>query len=225
MTDDHAGDNPEVKDGDDAGDQEVAIGDEKLNADEAAELIKSGKSFKELTEKYPDIDFNELPGSFTKARQELAQIKKKDKQAPAEDFDEAEITRRKEIDGFFDDPYVQSKLSKTQEQKEQALREDLEFQKVMESLETEFDGSDGRPKFDKKAVLEYGMKNQIFNPRTAYKEMHEKELDEWKIKNAMSKPRPSTFFEKRGGQGSKQPEVKTPTNFKEATRAALENEE
>jgi len=119
---------------------------------------------------------------------------------------------------------VKEELKNLTSTESKTLKEDLEFQKTIESLESEFDGSDGRPKFDKKAVLQYGMDNQTFNPRTAYKEMHETELDEWKIKNAMSKPRPSTFSEKRGGSGSKQPEPKTPTNFKEATAAALEQE-
>ena len=74
MTDDQT-EKSEVEDteeGDTEGDKEVVIGEDKLKADEAAELIKSGKSFKELSEKYPDIDFNELPKSFTQARQELA---------------------------------------------------------------------------------------------------------------------------------------------------------
>ena len=211
----------EVKDPVDTGDdQKVVIGGVEMTPDEANELVESGKSFKELKEQYPDIDFKELPKSFTQTRQELAELKKP-KPTP-EEIEPDEEARRKQIDDFFGDPYVQEKLGAKQSEKEQILREDLEFQKTIESLETEFDGSDGRPKFDKKAVLEYGMQNQIFNPRTAYKELHEQELEEWIIKQANEKKRPSTFFEKSGGKGGKQPEPKTPTNFKEATKAALE---
>jgi len=56
--------------------QEVVIGDLTLTTDEAMALIESGKSFKQLSEQYPDIDFSELPKSFTQTRQELAELKK-----------------------------------------------------------------------------------------------------------------------------------------------------
>jgi len=209
----------EVEDTETEGGKEVVIGEEKLNADEAADLVKSGKSFKELTEKYPDIDFNELPKSFTQARQELADLKKKP-ETPQEDLDDKEVARRKEIDSFFGDPYVQDKIKQTQEEKDKTLREDLEFQKTIESIEAELDGEDGRPKFDKKAVLEYGMEHQNFDPRSCYNDMHETELDEWKLKQKLEKKTPDTFFERRGGQGSKQPDAKTPTTFREAREAA-----
>ena len=100
----------------------------------------------------------------------------------------------------------------------------MEFEKKIESLEAKYDGSDGRPKFDKKSVLEFGMKNQVFNPEVAYKELNAKALEEWSVKKAVQKPGKSTYFEKRGGAGSKQPDVKTPTNFKEATEAAMSEE-
>jgi len=222
MSDDAS--NDDVKDPADAGDdQKVTIGDVEMTADEAKDLIESGKSFRELREKYPDIDWKEMPAEFTKRSQELAEFKKPKKEP--ENLEPDEEKRRKQIDDFFADPYVQEKLSSKQKEKEDQLREDLEFNKVIENLEAEFDGSDGRPKFVKKDVLEYGMKNQLFNPRTAYKEMHEQELDEWKLKQTLEKKRPTTFFEKRGGTGAKQPDVKTPKTFREATEAALAAEE
>jgi len=211
--------NGEVKDPADAGDdQKVVIGDDELTPDEAKELVESGKSLKALKEKYPDIDFEELPKSFTQTRQELAELKKP--KAPEKPLEPDEEARQKQINDFFADPLVRDHLKRMTKEDDQQLREDLELQKKMESLEAEFDGEDGRPKFDKKAVLEYGMKNQVFNPRTAYKEMHEQALDEWKLKKANEKKTPTTFFEKRGGQGAKQPDAKTPTTFKEAREAA-----
>ena len=207
----------------DADDQKVTIGDVEMTADEAKALVESGKSFKELQEQYPDIDFKELPKGFTKATQELAELKKP--KAPDKPLEPDEEKRIKQIDDFFADPHVQKRLKEIQKQQETQLKEDLELQKVMENLEAEFDGSDGRPKFDRKAVLVYGTQNQIFNPRAAYKEMYAKELEEWAIKQANEKKRPTTFVEKKGGLGSKQPDAKTPTNFREATEAALAEEE
>jgi hypothetical protein len=206
-------------------DQKIVIGDVELSPDETKDLVTKGKTFKELSEKYPDINFEELPKSFTKTRQELADLKKPKSKETDEGLSDEEVARRKSIKDFFADPLVKEELKNMTSADSKTLKEDLEFQKVMESLESEFDGADGRPKFVAKDVLVYGQGHNIFNPRTAYNELHATELDEWKIKNAMSKPRPSTFFEKKGGAGSKQPEPKEPTNFREATAAALENEE
>jgi len=219
MADETPDDKGGVKDPADAGDdQKVTIGDVEMTPDEAKELVESGKNFKELKEQYPDIDFKELPKSFTQTRQELAELKKP--KAPEKKLEPDEEARIKQIDDFFADPHVQKRFKELQQGQDKQLREDLEFQKVMENLTAEFDGSDGRPKFIAKAVLEYGQKNQIFNPRTAYKEMNEKELEEWTIKQTNEKKRPTTFFEKKGGTGAKQPDAKTPTTFKEAREAA-----
>ena len=211
----------EVKDPVDAGDdQKVVIGDEELTPDEAKDLVESGKSLKALREKYPDIDFEELPKSFTQTRQELAELKKP--KAPEKPLEPDEEARRKQINDFFRDPLVREHLKKMTKEDDQQLREDLEFQKVVENLEAEFNGEDGRPKFVKLDVLKHGAKPdvQIFNPRKAYLDLHQQSLDEWKLKKANEKKSPSTFFEKRGGQGAKLPDAKSPTTFKEAREAA-----
>lgn len=204
-------------------DQKIVIGELELTPDEAKELVEQGKTLKELKAEYPDVDFSEMPKEFTKRSQELAELKKpKPQPAPVDD---AETTRLKQINDFFADPLVKEKLETFQAEKEQKIKEDLNFERTIESLESEFDGTDGRPKFDRKAVLDYGMKHQVFNPRTSYKEMHETELDEWKLKNANKARRPTTFVEKGGtGGGAKPPETKTPQTFREATNAALAQE-
>lgn len=201
----------------------IVIGETELSLDEAKELVDSGKSFKELKAKYPDTNFDELPKAFTQSRQELAELKKPKKEpvqvAPNEE------ARLKQIDEFFDDPHVVSKVQKLIAEKEKTLKEDIEFGKVMDSLEAEFDGSDGKPKFDRIEVLKYGQANNTYNPRIAYLDMHKDELDEWKLKKSLEKKTPTTFFEKRGGTGGKLPDVKTPTTFREATNAALAEQE
>lgn len=221
MENDDTSNKGEVNNG--GGDEKLVIGGVEMSPDEAKELVESGKTMKELRTQYPDIDFNEMPKAFTQTRQELAELKKPKVEPKSVDAEDEK--RRKEIDSFFDDPYVQEKLEKKQAAKEQALREDLEFQKVIESLESELDGSDGRPKFDKVAVLKHGQEHRIFNPKTAYKDLHESALEEWAIKNALDKRRPTTFSERKGGTSGRQPDVKTPTSFREATEAALAAEE
>ncbi len=51
-------------------------------------------------------------------------------------------------------------------------------------LTDEYSGSDGRPKYDGKAVESYMRENGIYQPEIAYKAMHEKELLDWHMKVA-----------------------------------------
>lgn len=204
-------------------DQKIVIDGQELSVAEAKELIESGKSMKELKEQYPNVDFKEMPKAFTQAKQELAKLNKKEESGQTLTPDEQE--RRKQIDELFDDPYVAEKLDKRLEQKaearEQKLKEDFALQKELESLEAEFDGKDGRPKFDRIAVLKYGQDNNLWNPRVAYKQLHEDALDEWKINQKLTKKRPTTHFERRPGGGERQPERKRVTTLKEAEEASL----
>ena len=92
------------------------------------------------------------------------------------------------------------------------------------TLEKEYDGTDGRPKFDVENILIYMQDTGINDPRIAYKVKYEDQLSSWKetkIKDA-----------KRGGldtidsstAGSKEPErVKvTRDNLENQVREALE---
>lgn len=204
--------------------QKVTINGQEMTLAEAAELVASGKEYKELREQYSDIDFKELPRSFTQTRQELADLKggKKD---GSKDLPPDEAKRVEEIERFFADPLVQQKLIEVSDKKAKELSEDLQFQKVLESLEAEFDGSDGRPKFNRAKVLEHGKKINVFNPRVAYKDLHEKELEEWAINQRISKKRPTTSFDRGAGSGGKQPEPTTAKSLSEATAQALQTPE
>lgn len=79
----------------------------------------------------------------------------------------------------------------TQDEVENAKTEakkEVLFDQRVASLEKEYNGEDGRPKFDRKAVAEYAQKNELWvDPETVYKIMNEKELTDWHIKNAQRK--------------------------------------
>ena len=65
-----------------------------------------------------------------------------------------------------------------------------EVRKVMEigdSLAKEIDGSDGRPAFNKKAVLAYAAAYNISDLKEAYEDMNKTQLDSWKTKQVESK--------------------------------------
>jgi DNA repair exonuclease SbcCD ATPase subunit len=65
------------------------------------------------------------------------------------------------------------------EQEQRVTKEREAINQEIESLAKEFDGSNGKPKFDKSKVmdyLEYGSKNKIFNLRTAFQMRHLPEI-------------------------------------------------
>ena len=195
--------------------------------DEAEELVEKGKKFKELSEKYPDINFEELPKSFTQAKQELALLKKSNEGKTESEIDPADLERQKQIEKFFADEVVRKQISGIVSQNEdkikadiQRLKADIAFQQRLDELEAEYDGEDGKPKFNRDEVIAAGEKYNFVDPEIVYKELHETKLDEWKLKQAMSKKGSSTYSEKRGGMGSKMPPIKTPSTFEEAREAA-----
>jgi len=77
----------------------------------------------------------------------------------------------------------------TREEQQAELKrqqEDARVQQELSRLETKYDGKDGTPKFSRKNVIDYALKNQIGNIELAYKALHEKELIDWQIKKAVS---------------------------------------
>lgn len=70
-------------------------------------------------------------------------------------------------------------------------------------LEDQFDGSDGRPAYDRKEVESYMRTNGIYKPEVAYKALHEQELLDWHLKQSSSqkKQRPYTASPAAPGKG------------------------
>ena len=60
------------------------------------------------------------------------------------------------------------------------------FKAEVQTLKEKYNGKDGRPAFDDKEALDYAVKNNITLER-AYKEMHESELINWHVQQAINK--------------------------------------
>lgn len=78
---------------------------------------------------------------------------------------------------------------------------DRRLQENIKSLSEKYNGKDGRPKFSKEKVVEYAAKNLIGNLEVAYKQMHEADLINWHITQAMSKSK-GVKSESSNGSGS-----------------------
>jgi hypothetical protein len=110
------------------------------------------------------------------------------------------------------EPEVQERLNKIIDQRVEArLSDQSRISKInsrFEELSSKYNGTDGRPKFERNVVGKYMLENNIFNPETAYKEIHEADLDDWKIKQALNAKK-GTFSEKLAGQPSDRVPAKT----------------
>lgn len=195
----------------------LKIGDQEISLKDAKDLLESGKTFKQLREEYPNVEFKNLVKDYTQKSQKLAELEKQTSK-PA---NPVEQERAEQIRALANDPVFQEELAKAAKARETQLLEDLKFEKRIEELEAEFDGSNGEPKFDKASVLKYGMEHQIFDPKVAYKAMHEKEFEDLIAKRTLSKKPRSTFSERRGGMGSQMPTPKAHASLADAERAAL----
>jgi hypothetical protein len=80
-------------------------------------------------------------------------------------------------------------------------KEDMEVQGEMARLEKTYDGSDGRPKFDRKAIVKFAIEKGIGDLDIAYKVSNESSLIDWHIKQASSKSK-GVKTEASDGSGS-----------------------
>lgn len=81
------------------------------------------------------------------------------------------------------------------------IEADRQLQNTLSNLESKYNGQDGRPKFNRREVLEYASKHQIGSVEGAYKLMHQDALIDYAIKQAQGKVKP-VKSETSDGSGS-----------------------
>lgn len=84
-------------------------------------------------------------------------------------------------------------------------KEDQALENTLKSLENTYSGKDGRPKFDRRAVLEFCIQNGISNPEYGYKIMNWDALKEWELRQAKSAPAAPPSSGGEGGPRQPQP--------------------
>lgn len=82
-------------------------------------------------------------------------------------------------------------------------KEDDFVQKELSRLESEWDGKEGKPKFDRQSVIEYALDNHIGDPEAAFLKMNSKSIIDWHIKSASTKSA-GVKTETSDGSGSSQ---------------------
>ncbi len=155
---------------------------EKFKGKSAEDVVKSYQELeKELGKKnQTPAEIAEIKSSLNELRQA---IEAKDKGKGDEGEGEGEDLVKKQKD------YLRSMGVTFKEDvdriKDEAKKE-YELDRTFETLEKEFDGKDGRPKFDRKEIADFAIKNgyDSLSPTDVYKLKHDKELIDWHIKKA-----------------------------------------
>lgn len=210
--------------------EKVNINGEEFDPTEAQEFINLGRKTKEYETRWntpldnlmPDYgktkeSVKQLTTELQDARAKLAQFQTKQEAGVEtqsdvaqakdaarklgltfnEDLEKGEYVKKSDLDSYF-----------TKRQSEQdAVR------KIMadaDKLESEINGSDGRPKFNKKVVLAYASAYNIPDLQKAYDEMHEDQVKAWKEAQIASKKNPS-LKTISASQGNKMPKEDRPT--------------
>lgn len=180
--------------------EKVFINGQEYDPTEAQNFIERGKQTIELEQKWntpvdtlwPQIGksnqaMKETQAELENARAELAKFQTKQnsgsetttdiKQAREaakalgivldDDLSNSGYVKKDDLDSYFDS-------------KRQAEKEAEKILAEGDRLESEIDGKDGRPAFNKKAVLAYASSYGFDDLNTAYEDMHKPVIDAWK---------------------------------------------
>lgn len=131
---------------------------------------------------------NQLVGQVKELENKLAEVSQTKTPEPVPGKTEMTPEMQKAADqiaslGFPNEDALNKKL----QQLEDRLLLDTEHGR----LETKFDGSDGRPKYDKREIEKFMRERAVYNPEIAYEQLYKKELLDFEIKQAQ-KEKPAT---------------------------------
>lgn len=106
---------------------------------------------------------------------QLQALHEKEEAKPEEEIDETTLNYLKK---------AIEKLNVVTEEKLRQVEEERRLEDYLSSLEAEYDGSNGLPKFDRAKVLEFCVQNGISDPLAGYKLMYFDQLVEAKLRQA-----------------------------------------
>lgn len=114
--------------------------------------------------------------------------------APPESTPEAQkVIQQLEALGFTRKGAVDEKIKQ--------IESKIELNAEHIKLGNDYDGSDGRPKYEKGKVESYMRDHAVYDPEVAYKAMNEAELLDWNLKKADAGQKKRPYVEKPGGSG------------------------
>lgn len=152
--------------------------------------------FKEVNDKY-----RETTKTVTELETKLRELEAK-AQAPAATPEQGNLREQLKQAGYLTREEMEAALARRDlEVKQRELDQALESN--LKELEKEYPGTDGRPKFSRREVLDFGLKQGIYDPAIAYEVLHKKEITNWHIAQAATKSK-GVKSETSDGSGSSQ---------------------
>lgn len=142
-------------------------------------------------------------------QQRLTQLEGRSAQQAPQDPQIAMVKEQLKQLGFVSQDDIQRQL--------QQERVNLQMEQQLARLESQYNGSDGRPKFNREAVVQHALQKGFADPEAAYKDMHEKALIDWHIKQAVAKSG-GTKSEASDGSGSSQSAGTSDQDLREAAK-------
>lgn len=189
----------------------IKVGDKEYTQEELNRLVSLGEIGREAEEKY-NTKIDSVWPEFSKSRNEVKELRdqleqyKQGNTQPLMEGDDAQVREALE---------AAKRLGiMTRDEFDQAYAERRESERLLErteSLESTYNGADGRPKFDKLEILEYMQQTGVRDPEIAYKTKYEKQLDEWKEKKLSGAKKENITTTQTGGGSNKRPEEVRPT--------------
>lgn len=134
----------------------------------------------------------ELEGKLSKIEEKMAPIPPA---APKDPTQELTPDVKKAVEVLKKIGFV---TREEQDRKLQQLQDRAFLDAEHTKLENKYDGSDGKPKYDKKEVEKYMQEHGIFDSEAAYKLMFEKELLDFEMKRYEDNRKKKPFVQKPG---------------------------
>jgi len=151
-------------------------------------------------------EVNELAKEGPNLKKELEELRKSLNPAPAVDPQTEQAKQYLKNLGFVSKEDVEREIRQRDE--------DSKVEQELSRLENEWNGKDGRPKFDRKQVIDYCIKNGIGNPEVGFKALKEQDLINFHVQQAIARSK-GVKTEASDGSGSTQVGV-TNDDLKEA---------
>lgn len=166
----------------------IKVGEKEFTQDELNSLVSFGEKAREIEKNHGSFDkyvsdYGRKSDEIGKLRAENEALKSKPVEPVKVDTEfteeQRQVAQKQLADIMGGQPVTDKQLDTWFETKYTVRRSAEKLLDELGSLESEIDGSDGRPKFDQQEVLDYMAKNGTKKPMLAYKELHGDELDKW----------------------------------------------
>lgn len=168
-------------------DQTFKIGEKEFSLEEIQGLIADGEQKREYESKY-NTTFDNAWSAYGRGQNKIKELEEelsKVKEVKPTDTEEIDLDQEFKKRGYL----TREETEKLFEEKQQYQQTIMSIANQFVSLEKEFNGADGRPKFDKQEILTYMEEHPgLLDPKQAYEMKNLDALASWKAKKLTETP-------------------------------------